>query len=82
MSASSDYLVADIGLADWGRRELAIAETEMPGLMALRRAVMVDEQLRVEGGLQTLEQPIGHWCAGKAELTDRAHIGGLEPVMV
>ena len=33
----SDYKVADIGLAPWGRRELAIAETEMPGLMALRR---------------------------------------------
>ncbi|HEX7008240.1 MAG TPA: adenosylhomocysteinase, partial [Alphaproteobacteria bacterium] len=31
-----DYKVADIGLADWGRREIAIAETEMPGLMALR----------------------------------------------
>ncbi len=33
----SDYKVADIGLADWGRKEIAIAETEMPGLMALRR---------------------------------------------
>src|SRR5205807_311531 len=32
----SDYRVADIGLAGWGRREIAIAETEMPGLMALR----------------------------------------------
>ncbi len=32
----TDYKVADIGLAEWGRRELAIAETEMPGLMALR----------------------------------------------
>jgi len=31
-----DYKVADIGLADWGRREINIAETEMPGLMALR----------------------------------------------
>ncbi len=31
-----DYKVADIGLADWGRKEVAIAETEMPGLMALR----------------------------------------------
>jgi len=31
-----DYKVADITLADWGRREIAIAETEMPGLMALR----------------------------------------------
>src|SRR5579864_2480387 len=32
----TDYKVANIGLADWGRREIAIAETEMPGLMALR----------------------------------------------
>jgi len=31
-----DYKVADIGLAGWGRKEIAIAETEMPGLMALR----------------------------------------------
>ena len=36
MAASTDYKVADIALADWGRREIAIAETEMPGLMALR----------------------------------------------
>jgi len=33
---NKDYVVADIGLAEWGRRELAIAETEMPGLMAVR----------------------------------------------
>jgi adenosylhomocysteinase len=32
----SDYKVADISLADWGRKEIAIAETEMPGLMAVR----------------------------------------------
>ncbi len=31
-----DYKVKDLGLADWGRREIAIAETEMPGLMAIR----------------------------------------------
>ena len=37
MSASKDFKVADISLADWGRREIAIAETEMPGLMALRQ---------------------------------------------
>jgi len=33
---TTDYKVADIGLADWGRKEIAIAETEMPGLMATR----------------------------------------------
>ncbi|MDR2876826.1 MAG: adenosylhomocysteinase [Chromatiales bacterium] len=32
-----DYMVADMSLADWGRKEIAIAETEMPGLMALRK---------------------------------------------
>ena len=32
----TDYVVKDIGLAEWGRKEIAIAETEMPGLMATR----------------------------------------------
>ncbi|MCR9072668.1 MAG: adenosylhomocysteinase [Alphaproteobacteria bacterium] len=36
MAEFTDYKVADISLADWGRREIAIAETEMPGLMAIR----------------------------------------------
>jgi adenosylhomocysteinase len=35
-ASAQDYKVADLGLADWGRKEIAIAETEMPGLMALR----------------------------------------------
>ena len=36
MSEFTDYKVADISLADFGHKEIAIAETEMPGLMALR----------------------------------------------
>jgi adenosylhomocysteinase len=36
-AAHHDHVVADLGLADWGRREIAIAEHEMPGLMAIRR---------------------------------------------
>jgi adenosylhomocysteinase len=36
MQQFTDYKVADIALAEWGRKEIAIAETEMPGLMALR----------------------------------------------
>jgi adenosylhomocysteinase len=36
MSEFTDYKVADMSLADWGRKEMRIAETEMPGLMALR----------------------------------------------
>ena len=37
MDAARDYLVKDLTLAEWGHREISIAETEMPGLMALRR---------------------------------------------
>src|SRR5512141_758012 len=36
LTAKQDYKVKDISLADWGRREITIAEAEMPGLMALR----------------------------------------------
>ncbi|TXM70095.1 adenosylhomocysteinase [Methylobacterium sp. WL120] len=36
MSSAQDYIVKDIGLADYGRKEISIAETEMPGLMATR----------------------------------------------
>ncbi|MBX9683235.1 MAG: adenosylhomocysteinase [Hyphomicrobium sp.] len=36
MSAFNDYIVKDLSLAEWGRKEIAIAETEMPGLMATR----------------------------------------------
>ncbi len=36
MPSAEDFKVADISLAEWGRKEIAIAETEMPGLMALR----------------------------------------------
>ena len=36
MTKAQDYIIADITLADWGRKELNIAENEMPGLMALR----------------------------------------------
>ena len=36
MNASNDYKVADISLAEWGRREISIAESDMPGLVALR----------------------------------------------
>nr|VFJ64050.1 MAG: adenosylhomocysteinase [Candidatus Kentron sp. FW] len=37
INTQPDYKVADLALADWGRKEIAIAETEMPGLMALRK---------------------------------------------
>ena len=41
-----DYVVRDIGLADWGRKEIAIAETEMPGLMATREEFGPTQPLR------------------------------------
>lgn len=49
-----DYKIADIGLADWGRKELSIAETEMPGLMATREEFAASQPLkgaRIAGSL-------------------------------
>ena len=49
-----DYVIADIGLAEWGRKEIAIAETEMPGLMATRAEYGASQPLkgaRVAGSL-------------------------------
>ena len=49
-----DYFVKDIGLADWGRKELNIAETEMPGLMAVRAEYKAAQPLkgaRIAGSL-------------------------------
>src|ERR671926_1429293 len=54
MPEFADYKVADIGLADWGRREIAIAETEMPGLMAVREEYGKSQPLkgaRIAGSL-------------------------------
>ena len=45
-AASTDYKVADIRLADWGRKELRIAETEMPALMALREKYHASQPLK------------------------------------
>jgi adenosylhomocysteinase len=54
MPAFSDYVVKDIGLADWGRKEISLAETEMPGLMATREEFGLSKPLqgaRVAGSL-------------------------------
>jgi len=51
---SSDSIVADMSLTDWGRKEIAIAETEMPGLMALREKYGEEQPLkgaRIAGSL-------------------------------
>jgi adenosylhomocysteinase len=53
-AASHDYVVKDIGLAEWGRKEIAIAEVEMPGLMATREEFGPKQALkgaRVAGSL-------------------------------
>ena len=44
-SVSEDFKVADLKLAEWGRKEIAIAETEMPGLMATREKYSVQKPL-------------------------------------
>ena len=49
-----DYVIADLSLADWGRKELTIAETEMPGLMAIREEFAAAQPLkgaRITGSL-------------------------------
>ena len=54
MSAAADYVIADIALADWGRKEIRIAETEMPGLMAIRKEYAGQKPLagaRISGSL-------------------------------
>ena len=53
-SQDGDYKVADISLADWGRKEIDIAEHEMPGLMSIRRKHAATKPLkgvRVTGSL-------------------------------
>ncbi|MDD3483484.1 adenosylhomocysteinase [Azovibrio restrictus] len=51
---AQDYVIADLGLADWGRKEIRIAETEMPGLMAIREEYAKTQPLkgaRITGSL-------------------------------
>jgi adenosylhomocysteinase len=43
---AADYVIADLALADWGRKEIAIAETEMPGLLAIRDEYASQQPLR------------------------------------
>src|SRR5450631_430826 len=46
MKVPDDFLVKDLALADWGRKEIKIAETEMPGLMAIRHEYAAGQPLR------------------------------------
>ena len=45
-AVTEDFKVADLGLAAWGNKEIAIAETEMPGLMAIREEFKSQQPLR------------------------------------
>ncbi len=59
MADFTDYKVADISLADWGRKEIALAEVEMPGLMALREEFAAAQPLkgaRIAGSLHMTVQ--------------------------
>src|SRR5215470_3994883 len=54
VTATAEFKVADMSLADWGRKEVSIAEQEMPGLMAIRRKYAKDKPLagvRITGSL-------------------------------
>ena len=54
LTSGTDYRIADIKLADWGRKEIRIAETEMPGLMAIRQEFAASQPLkgaRITGSL-------------------------------
>src|ERR1043166_8667526 len=54
----ADYVVKDIGLAEWGAKEIAIAETEMPGLMATREEYGPEQPLRGARVAGSLHMPI------------------------
>src|SRR5258706_12163000 len=60
--ASSDYKIKDISLADWGRKEISVAEAEMPGLMSLRQKHGAEKPLngvRITGSLHmTIETAV------------------------
>ena len=60
---SGDYHVADLSLADWGRKEIRIAETEMPGLMAIRKEYEATQPLRgarIAGSLHMCQRHDGY----------------------
>ncbi len=70
---SGDYVVADLALADWGRKEIRIAETEMPGLMAIRDEYASAQPLsgaRITGSL--------HMTIQTAVLIETLHALGAE----
>ena len=65
VSTPHDYVIADLSLAAWGRKEIAIAETEMPGLMAIREEFATAQPLR--GTRITVELILEKLAAGQSE---------------
>src|SRR5436305_574699 len=53
MAVAKEYVVKDIGLAEWGRKELTMAEIEMPGLMATRAEYGPSKALKEKKGFYT-----------------------------
>ena len=67
-SVLTDYKVADLSLAEWGRKEITIAESEMPGLMSIRRKYAVEKPLQgvritgLDAGFDIGPPGRGHGC--------------------
>ena len=61
---ATDYIVADMSLADWGRKEIKIAETEMPGLMAIRQEFAKAQPLKGARITGSLHMTISNGCVG------------------
>ena len=64
----ADYKVADISLADWGKKEISIAESEMPALMALREKYRAEQPLadaRILGCIHMTIQTAVLRCGGR-----------------
>ena len=62
-----DYVVADLALADWGRKEMVIAASEMPGLMAIRKefALSIGENsVHGSDGAETAAVEIAYFFSG------------------
>ena len=84
-----DFLVKDLALAAWGRKEIKIAETEMPGLMAIRNEFAAQQPLRgarIAGSLHmTIQTAVLIWLkplSANTSLTEglSAHSANVTPV--
>ena len=66
VTETKDYAIADLALADWGRKEIRIAETEMPGLMAIRAEY--GGNLQLDQLLQAMAHQLGDQFPGAAAI--------------